>query len=125
NETAWGTTHALRACTISIIGFFNLRLHSLQSKVEDTALIRLRISPNPAAVFLHDAPHRSQSYPIAFKIFGVVQSYEDSEELARELWIKAHSVVADKNDRFTFCHHMPDLNHGWLPIARKFHRVGD
>src|SRR5207302_8657667 len=100
-ETSWETLsefylHFHREAFLYSNGmrFFDSPLSLLQSKVKGGALAGLRIGPNPAAVFLHDALHRSQSHASALKVFGIVQSHEDSKELARESWIKSDSVIA-------------------------------
>src|SRR5438105_93540 len=106
------------------MGFLHARLSLLQSEIKSAALISLRVGPNPAAVFLHDALHSGQSHSSPFKVFCIVQSHEDSEELACQTWIEPDSVIAHKNDRFILGH-VADLNHSRLSMAREFHRIGE
>src|SRR5438046_2133581 len=70
-----------------------------QCKTERGATIRFGLSPDVAAVAVHDALHDRQAYARTLVVLGPVQPLKDSEELARVPHIEADAVVANEVDR--------------------------
>src|SRR5579859_3588369 len=78
----------------------NLPSSSSTVEREGRPFVDLGFRPDPAAMPLNDALHRSETNTRALKLFHLVQSLEYTEQFAGVSLIKTGAVVADEQDRF-------------------------
>jgi len=92
-------------------------LRNPQGEIESGALVRFRLRPDTASVFVDDTPNISQSHACALEIVLTVKALEDAEQFVHVSHVEANTIIADEEHLFAVYPYLAHLDNSTFLAA--------